>query len=76
MITLDAVGKTEKKARRTAKRWFRMNPNRWQVSIKLSKTEILLLRRFDSLELNRKETKRVEKRVLGRIPRKLKKISS
>lgn len=47
--TINAVGKTNEKAMRQAKRWFSMNPNRLVVNVKLSNTVTKTIKREEVL---------------------------
>jgi hypothetical protein len=44
---LDAVGKKESKYLKQTKRWFKMNPNRYIVNIKISNIDTILIKRED-----------------------------
>ena len=45
--TLQALGKTKEQALKQAKHWFKMNPNRKRIKMKLSATETLVVLRED-----------------------------
>jgi len=47
--TLLALGKTKELASKQAKRWFRMNPNRKIVNMKLSQTSVITIKRGEVL---------------------------
>ena len=44
MRTLNATGKTEKKALRQAGRWFKKNPNRKHINLKMDAKTIYIKR--------------------------------
>lgn len=45
--TLQALGKTKEQALKQAKHWFKMNPNRKRIKMKLSATETIVVLRED-----------------------------
>jgi len=47
--TLLALGKTNQLVSKQAKRWFRMNPNRKIVNMKVSQTSEITIKREDVL---------------------------
>jgi hypothetical protein len=47
-VTLFSIGRTEKQTIKQIRRWFKMNPNRWRVNVKLSPTETILINRGET----------------------------
>jgi hypothetical protein len=47
--TLIADGKTKEQALKQAKHWFKMNPNRWRVNLRLSSKETILVKRNEGI---------------------------
>jgi hypothetical protein len=56
-LTLQALGKDKEKALKQARHWFKMNPNRWRVNLKLSATETILVYRKDVFSEMKTSTK-------------------